>query len=106
MDVYVWFWNVTELKVSVQFIASTIFGHGTHQKLLKHFYEVTKELDHLKLYQISIDGPSVNFKVYNKIVQDRQENMVHSLIDIGSCSLHTVHGSFKTGADKTGWNLK
>ena len=32
--------------------------------------------------------------------------MAHSLIDIGSCSLHIVHGSFKLGAEKTGWNLK
>ena len=105
MDVYVWFWNVTKLKVNVRFIGSTFFSHGTHQNLLKHFHEVTKELDHLKLYQISMYGPSVNLKFYNEIVQDTQENMVHSLIDIGSCSLHIVHGSFKTDAEKTGWNL-
>ena len=53
-----------------------------------------------------MNGPSVNSKFYNEIVQDRQKNMVHSLIDVGSCSLHIVHGSFKTGAEKTGWNLK
>ena len=53
-----------------------------------------------------MDGPSVNLKFYNEIVQDRQENMVHSLVDIGSCSLHIVHGSFKNGAEKTGWYLK
>ena len=106
MDVYVRFWNVTELKVNVRFIGSTFFGHGTHQNLLKHFHEVTKELDHSKYYQISVDGPSVNLKFYYEIVQDRQENMVYLLIDIGSCSLHIVHGSFKTGAEKTGCNLK
>ena len=50
-----------------------------------------------------MDGPTVNLKFYSEIVQDRQENMVHSLVDIGSCSLHIVHGSFKTGAEKTGW---
>ena len=82
------------------------FGHGTHQNLSKHFPEVTKEFDLLKLYQISMDGPSVNLKFYNVIVQDRQENMVRSLIDIVSCSLHIVHDSFKTGAEKTGWYLK
>ena len=49
-----------------------------------------------------MDGPSINLKFYNEIVQYRQENMVHSLIDIGSCSLHIVHSSFKTGAKKTG----
>ena len=53
-----------------------------------------------------MDGPSVNLKFYNEIVQDRQENMVQSVIDISSCSLHIVHGSFKTSAEKTGWNLK
>ena len=51
---------------------------------------------------ISVDGPRVNLKFYNEIVQDRQENMVHLLIDIGSFSLHIVHGSFKTVAEKTG----
>ena len=45
------------------------FGHGTHQNLLKHFRKVTKELDHLKLYQKSVDGPNVILKFYNKIVQ-------------------------------------
>ena len=53
-----------------------------------------------------MDDPSVNLKFYNEIVQERQENMVHSLIDIGSCSLHIVHGSFKTVAEKTGCKLK
>ena len=106
IDVYVRFWNVTELKVIIRFIGSAFFGHETHQNLLKHFHEVTKELDRSKLYQISMDGSILNLKFYNEIVQDRQENMVHSLIDIGSCSLHIVHGSFKTGAEKTGWNLK
>ena len=48
MDVYVRFWNVTELKVSVRFIGSTFFGHGT-----QHFHEVTKKSDHSKLSDIN-----------------------------------------------------
>ena len=43
MDVYVQFWNVAKLKVSVQFIGSTFFGYGTNQNLLKHFHEVNKQ---------------------------------------------------------------
>ena len=107
MDVYVQFWNVAKLKVSVQFIGSTFFGYGTHQNLLNVFMKLTnKELVQSKLYQISMDVPSVNLIFYSEIVQDRQENMVHSLIDVSSCSLHILYGSFKTGAEKTGWNLK
>ena len=43
----------------------------------------------------------MNLKFYKEIRQDRQENMVHLLIDIGSCSLHiVVHCNFKTGMEK------
>ena len=28
-----------------------------------------------------------------------------SLLNLGSCGLHVVHGSFKTGASATGWEL-
>ena len=63
MGVYVRFWNVTELKVNVRFIGSTFIGHGTHQNLLKHFHEVTKELDHSKLYQISNLWSKCKFRI-------------------------------------------
>lgn len=33
------------------------------------------------------------------------ENGHKNLIEIGSCSLHIVHGAFQTGATKTGWEL-
>ena len=28
-----------------------------------------------------------------------------TLLNLGSCSLHIVHGAFKTGAQATGWNI-
>ena len=32
--------------------------------------------------------------------------MFHTLIDIGSCSVHVVHGSLKTGIGKSSWKIK
>ena len=32
--------------------------------------------------------------------------MFHTFIDIGSCSLHVLHGSLKTGTDKSLWKIK
>ena len=40
------------------------------------------------------------------VVDDRKEKGLPQLINIGSCGLHVIHGSFKTGAEKTDWNLK
>ena len=36
-----------------------------------------------------------------KIVEDPQDP---ELLDIGTCSLHIVHGAYKTAHDARGWN--
>ena len=69
---------------SLNKVTQTFVSHGTHQYLLKHFSEVTKELDDSKLYQVSMGGPSVNLKFYNEVVQDGRENIVNSLIGMVS----------------------
>ena len=53
-----------------------------------------------------MDGPSVNLKDLQKVQDNRVDNEETALIDIQSCSLHTVHGSFKCGAHSRGWKLK
>ena len=53
-----------------------------------------------------MDGPNVNWKLYDSIVEKRSENDDYpGLIDIGSCSLHIVHGAFRTGMQKTKWGI-
>ena len=60
MDLYVRFWDVSENKVNVHYYGSSFHGHGTHQKLLSHFNDITKDLNHNHLYQISMDDPNIN----------------------------------------------
>ena len=43
-----------------------------------------------------MDGPNTNLKFLQEL---------SSLIDIGSCSLHIIHGAFKTGSEATNWKL-
>ena len=45
-------------------------------------------------------------KFYQEFSTRFKENNYHSLLDIGSCSLHIVHRSFTAGAEKSGWKLK
>ena len=54
------------------------------------------------LVLISMDGPNVNLKFYHNHFQERKGK---NLLNIGSCSLHVVHGSFKKGAKEFGWNF-
>ena len=52
-----------------------------------------------------MDGPAVNQKLFRNVVKDRNKNLVHSLVDIGTCNLHIMSGSLKTGTEKTSWKL-
>ena len=67
------------------------------------FEECTKKLDLKNHIQVSMDGPNVNWKMLDLIVKDRNSNETYpNLLDVGSCSLHVVHGTFRTGfATKT-----
>lgn len=37
------------------------------------------------------------------VTKDRAENDLHQLINIGSCGLHVVRGTFKSGSEATNW---
>ncbi|XDV11176.1 hypothetical protein PO909_000186 [Leuciscus waleckii] len=52
-----------------------------------------------------MDGPNVNFKFLNNLQQEHGElHGGRQLISVGSCGLHTVHNSFKTGF--SAWNIE
>ena len=106
MDLIIRYFDSVENRVNVRYWDSTFFEHGTHQYLLIQFENALRGLKPSHMYQISMNGPSVNWKFLSEIQKNRNENKQHELIDIGSCGLHIIHGAFKTGAEKTDWNIK
>ena len=56
------------------------------------------------LKQISMDGPNMNWK-FDCFINERKSEELPGLINIGSCSLHVLNNTFKTGANATRWNL-
>ena len=53
-----------------------------------------------------MDGPNINWKMLDLIVEDRNSNETYpNLLDVGSCSLHVVHGAFRTGMKQIGWGI-
>ena len=106
MDLIIRYFDSVENRVNVRYWDSSFFGHGTHQDLLIQFENALRGLKPSHMYQLLMDGPSVNWKFLSEIQKNRNENKQHELIDIGSCGLHIIHGAFKTGAEKTDWNIK
>ena len=90
-------------EVKSRYLSSGFLGHTTAKDLKRAFEECTEKLDLENLIQVSIDGPNVNWKMLDLIVEDRNSNDTYpNLLDVGSCSLHVVHGAFRTGMKQTG----
>ena len=93
-------------KVVSRYLTSSFLGHTRSEDLKRNFEEATKDLDKKMLAQVSMDGPNVNWNMYGKLVEERGENeWLPGLINVGSCGLHVVHGTFRSGAQKIKWGV-
>ena len=93
-------------EVKSRYLSSGFLGHTTAKDLKRAFEESTGKLDLKNLIQLSMDEPNVNWKMLDLIVEDRNSNETYpNLLDVGSCSLHVVHGAFRTGMKQTGWGI-
>ena len=93
-------------EVKSRYLSSGFLRHTTAKDLKRAFEECTEKLDLKNVIQVSMDGPNVNWKMLDLIVEDRNSNETYpNLLDVGSCSLHVVHGAFRTGMKQTGWGI-
>jgi len=61
-----------------------------------------------KMLQVAMDGPNVNLKFLTELkrfLKNSEDQEDPELLDIGTCSLHVVHGAYKTAHNKCNWNV-
>ena len=95
MDPRVRHWDVNETKIVVRCWNSRIFVHTRSDDLVKAFNDGFNELNSTKLIQISMDGPISNLRFLSEIKKLKINDELASLINIGSCNLHVIHGTLK-----------
>ena len=106
MDLHVRFWDPIDNLVKVRYYDTRFLGHSAHIDLVNNYKNATSAISLSKILQISMDGPHVNIKFYDCMVNDREAAAVGTkMIDIGSCGLHIVHGAFKTAFEATDWGM-
>ena len=74
--------------------------------MLQEFQQALKDLCESSVLQVLMDDPSVNWALYDELGKHNEREELPSLINIGSCGLHIVHGALKTCVTATEWNLK
>ena len=91
-------------RIATRYLKSSFLGHTRAKDILEHFKKGLEEFNATKILQISMDGPKTNLKFFKDFTEDRGEDLP-KLLDLGTCSLHVIHGAFTTGIQKTGWGL-
>ena len=106
MDIVVRFWDNDLKQVSSRYLNSVFLGHSRATDLLTKFNEGLVSLPTANLLQVSMDGPSVNWKFLETLKDSRhQHQQDRQLLELGSCGLHVIHGALQSGHSAAGWNV-
>ena len=103
LDAHLRFWDAD--NVSSRYFGTEFMGHGTADDLMRDLDHITEGLPRRGMLQMSMDGPSVNWKLYKMFEENMFLETGAHLINIGSCGLHIIHGAYKKGLESTGWDL-
>ena len=105
MDLLARFWDDKADMVRTRYLKSEFMVRSTANDVLQTFLSGISDIDKSKILQVSSDGPNVNLLFLFNLTEQRKEEELDPLIDIGTCGLHTIHGSLKAGAKASGWEL-
>ncbi|KAJ8043576.1 hypothetical protein HOLleu_10739 [Holothuria leucospilota] len=104
LDIHLLVWD--DNKVSTRYYTSDFLGHACTVDIIDSFNKnVAKTLTYKNLLQVSMDGPNVNWSVFKKLSEKLADEYDTSIVDIGSCGLHTMHNSVRAAVKETGWGL-
>ncbi|KAJ8665677.1 hypothetical protein QAD02_007339 [Eretmocerus hayati] len=107
MDMFIRAWNDMKNQAVTKYLGSAFLQHCTALDLLREFQNITQNLNYQDAVEIGMGGPNVNFKLlaeFKKTFNDSEDG-TYKIFDVGSCGIHTMHNSFKTGFEASGWGV-
>ena len=101
LDVLVRYWRGE--MIASRYHTTYFLGHAKATDMLEKLRDSCSDLQKQSLLQISMDGPNVNWKLYNLFQAEIQKETSMQLLNVGSCGLHIVHNALKAGHTKAKW---
>ena len=106
MDIQIRYWDNNDALVKTRYYDSQFIYGPNGENLLESILNSLDGLPLEKMNHLSMEGPSVNWKVFESLNTIRDEKELPSLQNIGSCGLHVVNGAFQTGFQSgASWDL-
>ena len=106
MDITLRYWSPKHGEIWTGFYTSLFFGHAEGELVATTMYNKMNE-DGLPVGRMATlvrDGPNVNktiFRKMNQLISDDHPQFP-GLLDLGSCTIHTVHNAFGKGIQQFG----
>ena len=97
MDLQIRFYDDTVVEVLTRYLDSHFVYRPSAVNLNNEIIDAIKNLDQAKMSMLGMDGPNVNWLIFDKLNGEREKHNHSPLYNIGSCGLHSIHGVFKTG---------
>ena len=100
MNVYLRHWTDEKYIAGTSYLDSKFHLRLNAEDLKCELVASITGLDVVKFIQLSMDCPNTNWNVLNSVSNHLVENGYKNLIEVGSCSLHTVYSAFQTVQQK------
>ncbi|XP_063230993.1 uncharacterized protein LOC134535717 isoform X1 [Bacillus rossius redtenbacheri] len=104
LQIAIRYWSNTKLQIITHHLETFFIGSATGKILVE---KINSALDNAglprqKILMLGSDGPNVNKKVARIICEELVSIRKAPLVNIGTCSIHTLHNAFLSGLDKLG----
>ena len=95
MDLCVRYWDVNKSLAATRYFDSSFWDMPLLNDLQSSFTSLLNDLILSKIFQVSMDGrDKLILKFLDQLIDQLEIQSEKSLLDMGSCSLHVVHGAF------------
>ena len=101
MDIILICFNDVGGLVETKYFNSGFLKRQNSNDLHDNLLQSLSTIDLGKMIQITMDGANVNWDLLKILSKYREENELPELVNIGSCGLHVMHGSLRTGMMET-----
>lgn len=104
LQVRINYWSEKNKKIISRHLQSFFMGHATAENLKTNLLKSLSDanLPLKNLISVESDGPFVNKKVFRLLNEEILTVRKKGLLDIVTCTIHTVHNSFLKGLEEYG----
>ena len=90
MDIFVRFWSKSTNDVDIMDFKSLFLGHTIVNDLLDTFKTSQANIDTDKIFQVTVDGPSVNWKFYELLSSEETSEIYRYQKLWSSCAQFSI----------------